>query len=349
MHVSPDNPIPLRERLDRAFEYRARFVDESHDAAFRLFNGFTEGAPDLAIDVYARTAVVHDYAPAVDNGQGAGIGDNAAIAIAAIRDRLSWCRSIVVKTRGTRNAEARRGVVVFGDQVDREVREHGVRYAVDPMINRDAGLYLDTRSLRAWAIEHLRGKSVLNTFAYTCSLGVAARAGGASRVLDTDRNARFLDVGRASCALNGIPARRGDFRVGDFWPVISQLNRSHERFDCVFLDPPFFATSDKGTVDLEASMTRLVNKVRPLVAHDGWLVAVNNGVYVSGSEYMAQLEALAASGYITLEERIPVGEDFVGEPSLRVTTTVSDPSPFVHSTKIAVLRVRRKDAAPRTG
>jgi 23S rRNA (cytosine1962-C5)-methyltransferase len=333
--VSSIDTTTLRARLERAIDYRGRFVDDTHIAAFRLFNGFSEGVPELAIDVYARTVVVHDYAERA-NG-------SVAEAIEIVRARLPWLNAIVVKARTATTAEARRGVLVFGDHVDHEVREHGVRYAVDPMINRDAGLYLDTRNLRAWALENLRDKRVLNTFAYTCSLGVAARAAGASRVLDTDRNARFLDVGRASCALNGIGVRKNDFRVGDFFPVVSQLNRASERFDCVFLDPPFFASTDKGLVDLEANITRLVNKVRPLVAHDGWLVVVNNGVYVSGREYMEQLESLAATGYVTIEKLVPVGEDFVGDPSLRSSPPVRDPAPFGHSTKIAVLRVRRKD------
>jgi 23S rRNA (cytosine1962-C5)-methyltransferase len=323
--------------------FRAPFVDEAHEGAFRLFNGFSEGAPELAIDVYARTAVVHDYTR--DAGPK---GNEVQLAVETLRAQLPWVRAIVVKAREANTAEARRGVLVFGSEVDRVVREHGVLYAVDPMINRDAGLYLDTRHLRAWAIEHLRGKSVLNTFAYTCSLGVAARAAGAARVLDTDRNARFLEMGRASCALNRIAVRRGDFRVGDFWPVVTQLNRAGERFDCVFLDPPFFASTEKGVVDLESNTIRLVNKVRPLVAHDGWLVAVNNGVYVSGAEYMAQLEAIASSGYVTVETLVSVSDDFIGDPSLRTSEPIRDPSPFVHSTKIAVLRVRRKDSGAST-
>jgi 23S rRNA (cytosine1962-C5)-methyltransferase len=55
----------------------------------------------------------------------------------------------------------------------------------------DASFYLDTRNLRGWALEHLAGKSVLNTFAYTGSLGVAAKAAGASRVVHLDLNKTF--------------------------------------------------------------------------------------------------------------------------------------------------------------
>ena len=52
--------------------------------------------------------------------------------------------------------------------------------------------------------------SVLNAFAYTCGVGVAAAAGGAKRVLNTDHSATYLEVGFANAELNGFERfRRG--------------------------------------------------------------------------------------------------------------------------------------------
>lgn len=51
--------IPL---LEKAIASRAPLMDSKHEAAFRLFNGFTEGFPNLIVDIYAATAVIHDYA-----------------------------------------------------------------------------------------------------------------------------------------------------------------------------------------------------------------------------------------------------------------------------------------------
>ncbi len=131
---------------------------------------------------------------------------------------------------------------------DRKIREHGVWYSVDLTMSRDAGLYLDTRHLRKWAIDHLRGKTVLNSFAYTGSLGVAAMGGGAKRVVHLDLSRKFLNVAKTSYTLNGFPIHKKDFISGDFFPVVSRLKRTGALFDCVFLDPPFFASTDKGTL-----------------------------------------------------------------------------------------------------
>ena len=333
--------LSVSQRLERAIAFRAERLDAAHESACRLFNGFTEGMPSLAIDLYARTALIHDYSREPD---GEGAARAMAEVVATLRNALPWLGACVRKARSSQSPQSRRGTLLFGDAPDTRVREHGVLYAIDPTLNRDAGLYLDTRDLREWARANLAGKSVLNTFAYTCSLGVAAMSAGASRVVNTDRTARFLEVGRASYALNKFTVRKADFRVGDFFAVASELNRANARFDCVFLDPPFFASGDKGVVDLQSNTERLINKLRPLVAHDGRLVVVNNAVFVSGQEFVTQLEALCASGYLAIESFVTVPDDFLGAPSLRGPISGADPAPFVHSTKIAVLRVRRKSA-----
>jgi 23S rRNA (cytosine1962-C5)-methyltransferase len=325
--------LPL---LEAALHTRADLFDERHESAFRLFNGFYEGCPDLVLDVYARTLVIYNYADTPADGLPAV--DAARI---FLRSNLPWLRTVVLKTRNGSSPDERRGLVIDGDTPARKIREFDVWYAVDLTMNRDASLYLDTRNLRKWAIDNLRGKTVLNTFAYTGSLGVAAMEGGAKRVVHLDLNRKFLNVAKTSYTLNGFPINKKDFISGDFFPVVSRLKRTGALFDCVFLDPPFFAATDKGTVDLTDNK-RLINKLRPLVADDGWLVAVNNALFLSGGKYMEMLEDLCADGYLRVESTIPVPEDFTGYPETRIGGFVSDPAPFNNPTKIALLKVRRK-------
>ena len=338
---------PIEPLLDRALQARAASLEGFPEldgppslqfhGAFRLFNGFLEGCPDLAADLYARTLVVYDHS----GGQQA-----APVVERAIRrflERLPWVQTVIVKRREAAQVQERRGIIVHGSAPDRKVCEFGVWYAVDLMLNLDASLYLDTRNLRKWAIDHLAGQRVLNTFAYTGSLGVAALAGGASRVIQLDLNRRFLELARASCALNGFPVRQPDFLAGDFWVHINRLKRAGTLFGCVLVDPPFFSLTGRGRVNLVTDYQRVINKVRPLVGHDGVLVAINNALFLSGAEYIRLLEQLCADGYLTIETLLPVPADFTGFPETRAGQPPVDPAPFNHSTKIAVLRVRRKD------
>jgi len=326
---------PLLSLLEKAVLSRTPLFEDRHENAFRLFNGFHEGYPDLTLDVYGRTLVVHNYAD--DPAQNQSVVREA---VSTIRDTLTWLRAGVLKTRNGETQEDKRGKVIFGETPDHKIKEHGVWYAVDLTMNRDASFYLDTAHLRKWLIENLKGRSVLNTFAYTGSLGVAAMAGGASRVVQTDRNRQFLKLAKDSYSLNGFPIHKQDFVAQDFFPTAARLKATRQLFDCVIIDPPFFSATSKGRVDLEKESTRLINKVRPLINDEGYLIAINNALYVSGKEYMNSLEELCKDGYLKVRELIPVPEDFIGYES--VGNPITDPAPFNHSTKIAILDVKRK-------
>jgi 23S rRNA (cytosine1962-C5)-methyltransferase len=188
----------------------------------------------------------------------------------------------------------------------------------------------------------MHGKTLLNTFAYTGSLGVAALAGGASHVVQHDLNRRFLNLAKTSYTLNGFPIHKPDFIVEDFFTLIAKFKRTTQLFDCVLIDPPFFSSTSKGRVDQVSESARLIKKVRPLVQDGGYLIAINNALYVSGKQYIQTLETLCQDGYLSLRELIPVPEDFTGYPETRAGIPITDPAPFNHSTKIAILDVKRK-------
>ena len=324
--------IPL---LEKAIVAREVLFDESHESAFRLFNGFYEGFPDLALDIYGHTFVIHNYAD--DPTQNQIIIQETTN---YLRTSLNWLRVGILKTRNSVIQEEKKGTLIFGEKPDTKIKEHGVWYALDLTMNRDASFYVDTRHLRKWLIENMRDKSVLNTFAYTGSLGVAAMAGGASLAVQTDRNGLFLNLAKDSFSLNGFPIHKKDFIAQDFFPTVAKLKSTKQFFDCVIIDPPFFSTTSKGKVDLENDSTRLINKVRPLINDGGILIAINNALYVSGQEYMQTLESLCKDGYLSIRELIPVPDDFIGQNP--VGKSITDPAPFNHSTKIAILDVRRK-------
>jgi 23S rRNA (cytosine1962-C5)-methyltransferase len=325
--------------LDAALDARAALLDPQHAGAVRLFNGLVEGLPTLVVDVYAKTLVVHDLAESES-----GDATLAREVVDHYARRLGWLSCAVWKVRHAESLPLRNGTFLLGGepQLARSVVEAGVRYAVAPTLNRDAGFYLDTRPLRAWAKATLAGKRVLNTFAYTGSLGVAARAAGAE-VLHTDLNRKWLNVAKDSYALNGWPVHQRDFRPGDFFDMVGRLKREGRLFDCVFVDPPFFSVTEQGRVDLQANAQQVLNRARPLVADGGALAFVNNAAFLSGAALWASLEALCADGYLTIEQVLPVPEDTAGYPSTRVGSPAIDPAPFNHSTKMVILRVKRKD------
>ena len=329
--------VTLTRLLQKAMHARESLFDPRHETAFRLFNGFTEGNPHLSLDLFAGTVIFHNYHP--DAFAGLDLVKEAQACLENHPFLSGWLHAGIVKSRNSQSQDERRGRLLFGNAADRQIKEHGVWYAVDLTLNRDTSFYLDTRHLRKWLIDTMKGKRVLNTFAYTGSLGVAALAGGAERVLQLDRSRQFLNLAKDSYTLNGFPIHKSDFMVEDFFPAVSKLKRSGTNFDCVIVDPPFFSSTSKGKVDQVRESARLINKVRPLIADGGYLIAINNAIYVSGEEYMQTLESLCEDGYLSMKERIPVAEDVAGYN--KINTPITDPAPFNHSTKIAILNVRR--------
>jgi 23S rRNA (cytosine1962-C5)-methyltransferase len=323
--------------IERALRAREGLLDEAHNAALRLFAGFYEGCPELVADVYGTTLVLFNYAdpPAAQEAVLAEVS-------AFYRARLPWLTGVLVKARVGADEAARSGQLVWGGPPARRVREEGVWYALDLSMHQDASFYLDTRGLRTWLRAQAGGLEVLNTFAYTGSLGAACLAGGAARVVQVDLERRFLNLAKDTSSLNGWPVRRADFLTGDFFRLAGQMRRRGESFDLVILDPPFFSATSAGRVDLVSDPARLINKLRPLVRDGGRLVAVNNALFTAGQDYLDALEKLGADGYLTLEEIIAVPEDVCGYAATRVYGPPADPAPFNHPTKIAVLRVKKR-------
>ena len=314
-----------------------RIGDPPTGNAFRLFNGFYEGAPGLVLDRYGPALVIFDHTP--DAKYGGLAKDIAAWAI----ESLSGLEAVLFKQRGGSDEDQKKGQLLAGHNLPGQITEFSVHYALDLQMNQDAGFYLDTRPLRRWLLDNSAGKRVLNTFAYTGSLGVAAGAGGASAVIQTDISRKFLQFADKSWELNEFPGSVHQILPGDFFRVAGRLRNQDRLFDIVVLDPPFFSTTGAGRVDLQNESTRLINKIRPLVAHEGHLVVINNALFLSGADFMTELDQLCQSEYLAMEAIIPIPEDITGYPDTIVSPPPVDPAPFNHPTKIAILRVKRKD------
>jgi 23S rRNA (cytosine1962-C5)-methyltransferase len=327
----------LAESMEKAFIARQCLLDMDNQAALRLFAGFYEGEPRLIVDIFAGTLLLTAYCDSTSEAQVL-----LDIAQHFYQERIPWLSCVVQKQRVAKDPARKRGKISFGGEPAASILENGIRYALELTAHQDAGFYLDTRALRAWLKENAHGLEVLNTFAYTGSLGVAALAGGAARVIQVDRNAKTLELARRSAMLNRLDLGRMKLRANDVFSEIGNYKKEGLFFDLAVLDPPFFSVTEKGRVDIVADSTRLINKLRPLIKDGGRLVVINNALYLSGQEYMLSLEAQCLDGYLEIEQMLPVPEDITGFAGTIVSKPPVDPAPFNHPTKIVMLRVKRK-------
>ena len=195
---------------------------------------------------------------------------------------------------------------LLGEAIDEwTLAEGGLQYRVDLGKKQNNGLFLDMRHGRDWVRANAEGKRVLNLFAYTCGVGLSAAAGGASEVCNLDFAEGNLAVGRENGLLNPQLAPM-QFIQSDYFPAIRQLaglpiasrrgqklpsyaRLDQRQFDLVLLDPPAWAKSAFGTVDLLRDYQSLLKPALLTTAEDGVLICCNNLAKVNMDEWRDQV------------------------------------------------------------
>jgi 16S rRNA (guanine(966)-N(2))-methyltransferase RsmD len=101
-------------------------------------------------------------------------------------------------------------------------------------------------ALFAW-LGSLENASVLDLYAGTGALGIEALSRGAVRAVFVERAAPVCRVLRANLAALGLQASTRVVR-GDVRSELRRLATAGERFDLVFLDPPYAAAELEGAL-----------------------------------------------------------------------------------------------------
>lgn len=113
-----------------------------------------------------------------------------------------------------------------------------LRFAIEPARPGNPGLFLDARPARAWIRAHSRGRRVLNLFAFTGSLGVAAAVGGAASVTHADSARTALRACRHNHELNRVPMDDRDLARVNIYQHLRRKAAARQRFDAIIVDPP---------------------------------------------------------------------------------------------------------------
>jgi len=162
-----------------------------------------------------------------------------------------------------------------------QVREGQASLLVNLSDYLDSGLFLDHRITRQGVFESAKGKSVLNLFCYTGSVGVQAALGGASLVINIDMSPTYLNWARENHLINALEDEtRYQFLRADVLQLLEkpQTYGIERRFDLIFLDPPSFSNSSKmqQTLDLLRDHEHLIEQSMRLLESDGLLLFSTN-------------------------------------------------------------------------
>ncbi len=322
--------------FESCLKARLNDVSLSNTQAYRLYNGFYEGIPGLIVDRFAQTLLIKNFAR-----QPQRLEDLIQPSVDFYKKNMSDINAVLLKTRHATEESQRVGQIIEGEP-DQEILENGNRYSLDLQLNQDDGFYLDTRNLRQWLSDNIKDKTLLNTFAYTGALGIAALAGGASTVIQTDLNAKYLQIAKNSANFQNKDGKH-KILASDFFKQMARFKNQNILFDAIIIDPPLYSKTQAGEVSLLNNWQKLVNKVRPLVADEGHLILINNALYLPGETLYTQIQKMCETGYMEIEEIIDIPQDITGYPHTIKAHPLIDPKPYNHPTKITITRVKRKD------
>jgi 23S rRNA (guanine2445-N2)-methyltransferase / 23S rRNA (guanine2069-N7)-methyltransferase len=158
------------------------------------------------------------------------------------------------------------------------VSEAGLRLRVNFDDYLDTGLFLDHRITRGRLRAAAAGKRFLNLFSYTGTATVYAAAGGAVSTTSVDLSRTYLAWARENLAVNGFAGPEHLLVQADCRQWLQESERSAERYDLIFLDPPTFSNSKRmeGVLDVERDHSQLIDACARLLVPGGLIVFSSN-------------------------------------------------------------------------
>jgi 23S rRNA (cytosine1962-C5)-methyltransferase len=209
-------------------------VNNAQTNAYRLVFTEADGLPGLIIDYYNGVAVIQ--------ANSAGMY--------ALREKFT---SILQEIYGEdlkgvydKSAEPMRKVAgietidgfLYGSTSETEILESGYKFKVDFVTGQKTGFFLDQRESRELVGTYAAGRRVLNTFCYTGGFSVYALKHGAKFVHSVDSSKKAVAMTAENLILNGFDPEKNECIAVE---AMDYLDRMHDAFDLIILDPPAFA------------------------------------------------------------------------------------------------------------
>ncbi len=289
----------VRQRIEAAIRFRESLDIDA--TAYRLVHAEADQLPGLIADRYGDFVVVQALSQGIDR--------RLSMVVDALRGLLN---PHGILARNDPKARALEGldqrVDVLHGQIPEaiDVREQDIVYRVDVQGGQKTGLFLDQRENRAAARQYARGR-LLDCFSYDggFSLALAGRC----------REAIAFDVAETAVERLRINASRNqlsiDARVGNVFDELRGLDRLHERFDTIVLDPPAFAKTKSAVAKASAGYKEINLRALKLLNPGGTLVTCSCSYHVSEAMFaeIVYEAAVDARAVVTVVEKRMQGRD----------------------------------------
>ena len=251
-------------------------------SAWRVVHAEGDGLPSLIIDKYGPWIVAQLLS--------AGLETARADVLAGIAAALAPEGILLRNDAGIRRHEGLPSEVLLAHgEVPEvvEVVEDGLKYLAAPWSGQKTGAFLDQRENRILVGQNTRpGGRALDLFTYHGSFALHL-ARHAKEVLAVDQSTEALARGAENARLNGIG--NINWREGNAFDLVRELERRREQFDTIVVDPPAFAKT-KASVERAVAGYKEVNlRAMKILAPGGVLFTSSCSYHVSRDIFSAML------------------------------------------------------------
>ena len=282
----------FRAHVRRALALRRTLGLADGESAYRLMNGEGDGLSGLAIDVYGPYAVV----TALSRGLLGPARQVAEAAMALLPEAGLPLRGAVLKVRlkaqGGGPERVKDHVVGEEPPAKLVVREAGVPYEVHLRGAINVGLFSDMREHRAGLARFVRDRRVLNTFAYTGALSLAAARAGAAEITSVDLAGGPLAWARENFRLSGLDPEdlRFHWITSDVFRFLESERARGAAYDVIILDPPTVSGARTASWAQKRDYPELIAAACALLPSEGGHVWVSSNTH-RGPSVLKHVEA----------------------------------------------------------
>ena len=164
--------------------------------------------------------------------------------------------------------------------------EHNSKYIINPLSPQNISFFPDMANTRKWLTENAAGMRILNLFAYTCSLSVAAIAGHAKEALNIDLSSWSLSRGRENHRINGYDLSQVIFLSHDIRKSFNKIEKQGP-WDIIIFDPP----TDQGlSSKVERDYAKVIRQMPEWLDHNCKLIACLNATHLSNNDLKKMVE-----------------------------------------------------------
>ena len=260
-------------RVARGLALRRMLGLVDGESAYRLVNAEGDGLPGFSVDIFGAYAVV----------------------CAPSRALLPYARLLAEATLATVTEPGLAGAVIkvrAKDAQDRSNKDHivgqappekyivkelGAPYEVHLLGSLNVGLFPDMREQRRHIGRFVTGRRVLNTFAYTGALSIAAARAGAAAVTSVDLSSGVLAWSRENFRLSGFASgdERFRFEVADVRRFLQKEGEYGATYDTIILDPPTVSAARASQWSMKRDYPQLIALAAKLLPPSGGILWVS--------------------------------------------------------------------------